>query len=234
MRKALIPALLLVLGAIILGATLFPEQIVHAATPFTNVVVGNTTSNPVPVTVQNTDPNGAVKVHEQGTASVAQSGDWNVRVANTADHPVPVSGAVSVSNLPATQPVSGTVDVGNFPSNFPAAPTTEVIAHGVTTVPAGDVPTVFVDNKDVSDYREVTLYLLPSTTGGTGQLCIADTAGPDQSVFTLDEFGFGDSTDIGLPTIKTYQPAPPNFRLECFNNLSQDVQDRWMLVGRTG
>jgi hypothetical protein len=51
MRKALIPALLLVVAAIVLGSTVFREQIAHAATtPFQQVVVQNTSTNPVPVT----------------------------------------------------------------------------------------------------------------------------------------------------------------------------------------
>jgi hypothetical protein len=51
MRKALIPALLLVVTAIVLGSTVFREQIAHAATtPFQQVVVQNTSTNPVPVT----------------------------------------------------------------------------------------------------------------------------------------------------------------------------------------
>jgi hypothetical protein len=51
MRKALIPAFLLVVAAIVLGSTVFREQIAHAATtPFQNVVVTNTNTNPVPVT----------------------------------------------------------------------------------------------------------------------------------------------------------------------------------------
>src|SRR5439155_3274477 len=51
MRKALIPAFLLVVAAIVLGSTLFREQLVNAATtPFQNVVVQNTRTNPVPVT----------------------------------------------------------------------------------------------------------------------------------------------------------------------------------------
>lgn len=51
MRKALIPALLLVMTAIVLGSTVFREQIAHAATtPFQQVVVQNTSTNPVPVT----------------------------------------------------------------------------------------------------------------------------------------------------------------------------------------
>ena len=50
MRKALIPAFLLVVTAIVLGSTVFREQVVNAATtPFQNVVVTNTSTNPVPV-----------------------------------------------------------------------------------------------------------------------------------------------------------------------------------------
>src|SRR6516164_6354037 len=52
MRKALVPAFLLVLGAVILGATVFREQLVQAATPFQNVVVTNTSTNPIPVQQQ--------------------------------------------------------------------------------------------------------------------------------------------------------------------------------------
>lgn len=50
MRKALIPAFVLVVAAIVLGSTLFREQVVSAATtPFQNVVVQNTSTNPIPV-----------------------------------------------------------------------------------------------------------------------------------------------------------------------------------------
>jgi hypothetical protein len=50
MRKALIPAFLLVVTAIVLGSTVFREQVVNAATtPFQNVVVTNTSTNPIPV-----------------------------------------------------------------------------------------------------------------------------------------------------------------------------------------
>jgi hypothetical protein len=51
MRKALIPAILLVVTAIVLGSTVFREQIARAATtPFQQVLVQNTSTNPVPVT----------------------------------------------------------------------------------------------------------------------------------------------------------------------------------------
>jgi hypothetical protein len=51
MRRALIPAFVLVVAAIVLGSTVFREQIAHAATtPFQQVLVQNTSTNPVPVT----------------------------------------------------------------------------------------------------------------------------------------------------------------------------------------
>jgi hypothetical protein len=50
MRKALIPAFLLVFVAVVLGSTVFREQVVNAATtPFQSVVVQNTSTNPIPV-----------------------------------------------------------------------------------------------------------------------------------------------------------------------------------------
>jgi hypothetical protein len=54
-----------------LGSTVLRNPLAEAASPFTNVIVGNTTSNPVPVTEQNVDTNGDLKVHEQGTANTA-------------------------------------------------------------------------------------------------------------------------------------------------------------------
>jgi hypothetical protein len=50
MRKALIPAILLVVTAVVLGSTVFREQIANATTtPFQQVLVQNTSTNPVPV-----------------------------------------------------------------------------------------------------------------------------------------------------------------------------------------
>jgi hypothetical protein len=96
MRKALIPAFLLLLGALVLSVTVFGEPIAGASIPFSNVIVGNTPTNPVPVDVQNTDGAGNLKVHEQGTAltreqnldlngniKVHEQGTANVNVTNS-------------------------------------------------------------------------------------------------------------------------------------------------------
>jgi hypothetical protein len=91
MRKLLVVAVLLV-GSAALGATVLREPLAEAASPFTNVIVSNPATNPVPVAEQNVDGSGNVKVHEQGTANVnvtngslaaAQSGTWNVGLSGT-------------------------------------------------------------------------------------------------------------------------------------------------------
>jgi hypothetical protein len=51
MRKVILGSALLTVAAGVLGATVFRAPIAAAATPFTNVIVGNTTSNPVPVSL---------------------------------------------------------------------------------------------------------------------------------------------------------------------------------------
>src|SRR4051794_17452147 len=79
MHKTLISAFLLVLGSVILGATVLREPIAHAASPFTNVIVGNTSSNPVPV---------------------QQEGIADVKVTNDA---LPVRGDVGITGTPAVK-----------------------------------------------------------------------------------------------------------------------------------
>jgi len=51
MRKVILGSILLTLASAVLGATVFRAPIAAAASPFTNVIVGNTDSNPVPVSV---------------------------------------------------------------------------------------------------------------------------------------------------------------------------------------
>jgi hypothetical protein len=73
MRKALIPAFLLVLGSAVLGATVMHEPIAHAGSAM-SVLVANSKTTPVPVSEQNLDASGNIKVHEQGTANVNVNG----------------------------------------------------------------------------------------------------------------------------------------------------------------
>jgi len=101
MRKALIPAFLLVLGSMVLGATVLREPIAHATSPFQPVIVGNDTAHPVPTREQNLDAGGNVKVHEQGTA--------DVNVTNS---------ALQISGTPAVKidPSGNTVNLGSTDS----------------------------------------------------------------------------------------------------------------------
>ena len=70
MKKAMIPAFLLVLGSTVLGATVLREPLAWAAPPMPSVFVANDESSPVPAREQNLDADGNIKVHEQGTADV--------------------------------------------------------------------------------------------------------------------------------------------------------------------
>lgn len=75
MRKAIIPAFLLVLGSTVLGATVLQEPLARAAPPIPSVFVANDESSPVPAREQNLDRDGNIKVHEQGTADVNVTND---------------------------------------------------------------------------------------------------------------------------------------------------------------
>ncbi len=89
-------AVLVVVLSAILGATVLREPIAVAASPFTNVIIGNTTANPVPVAQQGTADvkvtNSSLSVQQQGTADVRvtnasvpvqQQGTADVRVTNS-------------------------------------------------------------------------------------------------------------------------------------------------------
>jgi hypothetical protein len=70
MRKAqVLGIMLLVISALVLGGTVFRQQVADASA-LLNVFVTNDSSHPVPVKEQNVDANGNIKVHEQGTADV--------------------------------------------------------------------------------------------------------------------------------------------------------------------
>ncbi len=100
MRKALISVGSILLVSLVLGSTVFRTQVADAASAVLNVFVTNDSSHPVPVREQNTDANGNIKVHEQGTA--------NVSVTNpslTVAPPTPVTGGGAL--------VTGSVGINN-------------------------------------------------------------------------------------------------------------------------
>jgi hypothetical protein len=98
MRTARIPMFLVLGGAVVVGATVFGGSIAGADNPFTNVIIGNTTTNPVPVAVQNTDGAGNLKVHEQGTANVNVT---NASLPVTMAQPAPISAGGGSTLVPA-------------------------------------------------------------------------------------------------------------------------------------
>jgi hypothetical protein len=63
MRKALMPAFLLLLGSALLGATVLHEPLAHAAQA---IFISNDASNPVPVQEQSTDENGNSRFTSRG------------------------------------------------------------------------------------------------------------------------------------------------------------------------
>jgi hypothetical protein len=103
MRRALIPAVVLLLGSSILGATALREPVARAAAPIASVFVTNDASSPVPVREQNLDANGNVKVHEQGVANV----DVNGVVTTEAAQP---SNGFSLASLTAGAPSFDNLD----------------------------------------------------------------------------------------------------------------------------
>jgi hypothetical protein len=68
--RVIIGALLLVSIGVFLGATVLRDEVAQATRLAQSVTVANTPDSPVPVTEQNQDSSGNVKVHEQGTADV--------------------------------------------------------------------------------------------------------------------------------------------------------------------
>src|SRR3954471_11033785 len=90
MRKALIPAFLLVVAAIVLGSTVFREQVGSAATtPFQNVVVQNTSTNPIPVQqvgTSTTSVTGTVGIDpSKNTVKLDSNGNKSTSTRPTAD-----------------------------------------------------------------------------------------------------------------------------------------------------
>jgi hypothetical protein len=180
MRRALLPAFLLVLGAVILGATVLREPIARAASPFTNVLVGNTASNPVPVTVQNTDTNGDVKVHEQGTADVnvtnttvpvQQQGTADVNVTNTT-LPVHEQGTVQVTAGSTTDgggSASGTPHAGSYITFNPSITASAISVHFDSTI--SDI--IFGSDQGGVDLVKTAAEFLGPARGGTDNLNFA-------------------------------------------------------------
>ena len=99
-------------------------------------------------------------------------------------NPLPVSGTVAVSNLPATQPVSGTVGVNNFPATQPVSgtvavtqstsPWVENVSQWGGASSTGNTGVVTSGSPRVSLATDVPL---PAGTNNLGKVAITDSAG---------------------------------------------------------
>ena len=142
MRKGAWAGVLLILFGVVLGATVLHEPIATAASPFTNVIIGNSTDNAVPVNEQNKDGSGNIRVHEQGIAAVHEQGTAAVHEQGTA--------SVNVTN--SSIPVTGTVTLGN---------SSQRVIHVASNV---TLPKNFALNtgfQDTSDCRSLAAFIKP-------------------------------------------------------------------------
>jgi hypothetical protein len=105
MRRAALSAFWLILGASVLGATVFQEPLASAAHAAQRVIVANPGSKPVQVQEVNTDSGGSIKVHEQGTA--------NVNVTNS---------SLSLAPFPTVTGGAGTIRLSASDNPFPIQP----------------------------------------------------------------------------------------------------------------
>jgi hypothetical protein len=108
MRRAIIPALLLVLVSVVLGATVFREQVAHAAAVLL-------------VREQNTDAQGNIKVHEQGMATVSVAGPVQT-------HPVIPARAFSIAMAEGSTFTNETL-IGSDPAGTSYAITSVTFAN---------------------------------------------------------------------------------------------------------
>jgi hypothetical protein len=149
MKKALVPALLLVLGSVVLGATVFRAPLASAAAGgIPSMLVANDKQHALPVEEQNLDANANIKVHEQGTA--------NVNVTN--------------GSLPVAPPAPITGGGGSLtaPCLAPAVPTNVVTATAVQIAWTSGVNRVRLKLGD----SVVATFLGPDVTGDASPLAL--------------------------------------------------------------
>jgi hypothetical protein len=163
MRKALIPAFLLVVTAIVLGSTVFREQVVNAATtPFQNVVVQNTSTNPIPV-------------QQVGTSTTSVSGTVGI---DPSKNTVKLDSAANTVNLDSTD----ATNLANVESkldnlNFDSSGNLETNAH---TAPTGAVAEQCLDEGAFSGWSMPNDDVLHT-------LCTDDVYATDLTASAMDD-----------------------------------------------
>jgi hypothetical protein len=212
MRKAVIPAFLLVFGALVLSVTVFGEPIAGASIPFSNVIVGNTTTNPVPVDVQNTDGAGNLKVHEQGTANVSVQGTPNVNVTNTSV-PVHETGTPNVNVTNTTVPVheQGTANVNITNGSLP-------VTLGQPAAISDGGGHLFMDfNTNASPGQVTASAVVVHMSAGVSELDLYTNGGGTAASFLGPSNG-------GTGTISLAFSRPISFNeVQCFGGLTGDT-----------
>jgi hypothetical protein len=211
MRKSIV-ILMLIVGSTVLGATVLREPIAQAASPFTNVIIGNTAANPIPVAEQNLDGGNNIRVHEQGTAAVHEQGVATVHVDN------------------GSLPVSGTVNVGNSDMRVMHVASNE-------TIPANTAR--LLGFRDTSDCRALAAFVKPgdlplanlvvglelSVTGTV----LGDTVGAAPSIRLPGSTVWYFSSTGGVPFFS------PKAELEIVNtdqDAAHTITDAWLICQR--
>jgi hypothetical protein len=184
MSKAIIPALSFVLLSAVLGATVFREQVAHAA------------SAVLQVREQNLDPQGNIKVHEQGTANVnvtnatvsvheqgltaTRSANDEVAVTKTIDEESAIECPKDIYTVPQGKQLviqyvsSANAGPGLGPSG--SGPSAEIVSGSVLSPLEIDLPFVFASQgSGVSTASEAVHYVVP---GGTTLIFVADVTTP--------------------------------------------------------
>ncbi|HEY5985374.1 MAG TPA: hypothetical protein VIV12_03170 [Streptosporangiaceae bacterium] len=151
MRRALISVGAVLLASVVLGSTVFRAQAAHAAGSILGVFVTNDSSHAVPVRDQNTDVNGNIRVHEQGTANVHEQGTANVNVTNSS---LPVA--------PATPITGGGKDV-RVGEDTPAIYSSPQTASALSISLSSDVSSVIFSYQGV----QVAAFLGPAENGNS-------------------------------------------------------------------
>ena len=179
MRKRLIAAFLLVLVAVVLGSTVFREQVVNAATtPFQNVVVQNTSTNPIPVT-------------QVGTSTTSVSGTVGIEPSKNTVKLDSNGNTINLDSTDATNLANVESKLGNL--NFDSNGNLETNAH---TAPPGAVTEQCLDNGAFSGWSVANDDVLHT-------LCTDDVYATDLTASAMDDYARG-----GLLLQRQSRPQP--------------------------
>jgi hypothetical protein len=156
----LIPAFLLVAMALVLGSTVFREQVVSAATtPFQNVVVQNTNTNPIPV-------------QQVGTSTTSVSGTVGI---DPSQNTVKLDSGANTVNLDSTDSsrlasIESTLGNLKFDSSGELATTAQPASPGAVTEHCLDegIESVWTVKNDSTDHTLCTEDFYVTDIAATG------------------------------------------------------------------